>query len=492
MQFGISEAIQHWGRYRPTAPAVVGEGIEISFQQLNASIDSVANIIDEASSPSTRIAVVTPKRLDLVVAIVAVLRARRSVVLLNPGLTAEAIGCNIHETETRTLLRSINALSNRFESTALLRQIAVDFNALPTVPSPPPRRSLATPSDEWGVLFSSGTTGIPKGIVRDHDSIVTELLGWCIELELTKRTTFYIGRPIFYTGGLVLAFATLLVGGQLVLNDPDLDNADATWLDYQAACETQRVDWAFFVPEQLRAFMELVRAGTPNVSGAQNILVMGAPIAAAEKLRASELLHSNIVESWGNTESLGTITDVEDLASRPDSIGRPFLTDALCIVDEEGNELPPDTPGRIAGGEEGGFLEYSNRPEETNRTKRNALIISEDLGFMDADGYFYICGRESEAIEGRRGVVYSSEMEKQLRTVGIVKSCCVVPHEEGGVVVLAVSDGKATTVDCDRRIRQAIESSVDIKNVVILDTLPALSSGKIDRISCKEIASRAQ
>src|SRR5207248_99335 len=83
----------------------------------------------------------------------------------------------------------------------------------------------AAPNDEWGIVFSSGTTGPSKAIERNHYSMVTEHLGWCLELQLRRRTPFYIGRPVFYTGGLVLALSTLTVCGCVIVDD-FADNED--------------------------------------------------------------------------------------------------------------------------------------------------------------------------------------------------------------------------------------------------------------------------
>jgi acyl-coenzyme A synthetase/AMP-(fatty) acid ligase len=222
--------------------------------------------------------------------------------------------------------------------------------------------------------------------------MVTELIGWSLELGLTRHTRFYIGRPIYYTGGLVLALATLLVAGTVVLNDYQSDDsAEEVWKDYQRALEEVSIDFAFFIPEQLREFLRFAAGQRPRT--ARTILTMGSPITGPEKEQVIRAFDCELVESWGNSESLGTITDPEDVHVRPDSIGRPFLTDEMCIVDEEFRLLRSNLSGRLAGSENAGFLRYSNRPDETNLAKRNELIISEDIGFQDEDGFFYIKGR---------------------------------------------------------------------------------------------------
>ena len=226
--------------------------------------------------------------------------------------------------------------------------------------------------------------------------MITEIMGWCLELPLTRQSVFYIGRPLFYTGGLVLALASLFVGATLIVNDyHDDSDADEVWSDFEQHLLAHEVDWAFFVPDQLRAFTRLGRA--PK-RAATTILVMGAPISGDEKRKARDTLGSQIVESWGNSESLGTITEPRDLDLRPDSVGRPFLTDELWVVDETLTPCAPNERGRIAGGETAGFEEYSSRPEATLEVKRKKLIISDDIGYTDECGYFYVTGRDQDIL----------------------------------------------------------------------------------------------
>ena len=130
----------------------------------------------------------------------------------------------------------------------------------------------------------------------------------------------------------------------------------------------------------------------------ETILSMGASISGEEKIKASHVLRSKVVESWGNSESLGTITEPDDLQTRPNSIGRPFLTDELYVLIEDQKMAKPGETGRLAGSEVEGFLKYSKRPKETCLVKRSGMIISDDMGYTDTDGYFYILGRLQDCV----------------------------------------------------------------------------------------------
>ena len=496
MQFGVSESVAHWGKYRPSWPALyVSDGHLVTYGELNSVVDSVAFRVLAAAPDATRVAVTARAKSDLLTGLIGVLRAGKSVVVLNPGLPDHAIRTNLSDCEVSVLIHDAahaniaGLIAPTGTALNFQQPLQASFNTQNILAGIQPRK----PNDEWGVLFSSGTTGTPKGIERDHESIVTELLGWCLELGLTRHSSFYIGRPVFYTGGLVLSLATLLVSGTVFLPDQTDDN-DATeaWTRYQEVAASRQLEWAFFLPDQIRAFCRLAEASREHIHSARSILVMGAPISGDEKVTAARVLQSIIVESWGNSESLGTITDPEDVETRPNSIGRPFLTDELCIVDEDGSPVPPQQVGRLAGSQDAGFSRYSSQPGETARIKRNNLIISDDVGCMDADGYFYVRGRVQDWIRGRTSHVFTPEVESKLKTHASVENCCVVglPTPDGDFQLVA-----AVVVSADKvpdpallefQLNKHLGSDRPLDRVVIFKTLPRLPSGKVDKLAVAE------
>jgi acyl-coenzyme A synthetase/AMP-(fatty) acid ligase len=325
--------------------------------------------------------------------------------------------------------------------------------------------------------------------------MVTESLGWCLELSLNRRVKFYIGRPIYYTGGLVLSLATLTVGGSLVFCDSLDDNRfQDAWAGFLFMCERHALDWAFFIPDQLRAFM--VRAKEEMRFGPfpARILTMGAPISGAEKVAVSRAFQCGVIESWGNSESLGTITDEEDLSQRPDSIGRPFLTDELFIVDDEGNKLGPDQIGRIAGHVEAGFTAYSSQPEATNSTIVRDMIISDDIGKMDPSGHFYILGRVSDVlnVDGRPVTVSMIESLIRSRHADLAFGVVILKRDEQSRPEIGlITEAVTPEVIADIRTLVAGEhASIRLRHLQV-HGVPRLATGKFDRIGAAGMFSRA-
>lgn len=474
-------------------------GRKVTYSEFNDAINSLCSVMSLQVSEKDRIAVAIRSKYEFLVAMVAVLRIGKSVVILNTGLPDEALKINLEDARVSFLVHDnrferITSLLNGSGSTVTINIDQLDLTKVPKKWTDD-RAVIRQPDDEWGVLFSSGTTGVPKGIQRDQNSMVTEFLGWCLELGLNRATCFYLGRPIFYTGGVVLAFSTLLVGGAIILNDfVDDSNPTEVWTDYQRTLSSNDVSWAFFVPDQIRAFISTVETEEAVSNKARNILVMGAPITGEEKINANRLLASDIVESWGNSESLGTITDPEDIEVRPNSIGRPFVTDELYIVDDNLNPLPANELGRIVGNDEAGFFGYCNRPAETERAKQKKLIVSEDIGHTDVEGFFYISAREQECVIIGGETVMLPSIEQKLRQNPIVKDLCVAAFgsEDATVELVALivlaHPPAAEEHDLLGQLNTLLLPSERLGRLVYTESLPKVPAGKVDRPAAERLA----
>lgn len=494
MQFGISEAVSHWGRYHPDDIALTSNEISYTYRELDQDVTRFAQNLSTLTrfTPGTKVALaISPKRLHLI-AFLGVLRSGGVPVFLNTGLTSDIVTHNIVESEARLLVYCEGALTSNLLSTGNAFGVNVE-TLLHNTANSTSADYCCDPENEWGVLFSSGSTGVPKGISRDHYSMVTELVGWCLELSINRKTIFYVSCPLYYTGGIVLTSSTLLAGGHVILNDYKHENdREGIWQDFQATMKFHDVDWAFFVPAQIRVFIGIARAQGSLPLNAKSILVMGAPISGEEKLSIKHVLGSDVVESWGNSESLGTITSPEDLYLRPDSVGRPFISDELFIVDANGSKLAANRVGKIAGGQEAGFSHYCNKRCETDRVKAHDYIISDDIGYMDEDGYFYVKGRAHDLVEVEGRSLFLPDIEELVRSKFKIS--------ELAISLLVSPDGCKTiccaivSQDLEREHLHAAELQISQhlnvhKNSIkltILDNIPYLPTGKLDRIRLAE------
>lgn len=481
MWLAIGDAVEHWARYYPQRPAVIVGDQVCTYQELCNSAQKVGAAILQSSCKG-RIAVAVRDKRHYLACLVGINRIGRSSIVINSSEPDEALRVHLADTMPALLIGD-SQMCYKVQSFRLPNEpICIEMpDNVSTADVPKPDSKQA----EWGVLFSSGTTGISKAIVYDHLAMTSELLAWCLELGIRRDTWFYIGRPVCYTGGLVVALSTLLVGGTVITPEHTIDSDfKAIWHHYQNCIRNYKLNFAFFVPDQLRLFITL----TDNTSGGPTILVMGAPITADEKISASKVLMSPVIESWGNTEGLGTITDIDDLVSRPRSIGRPFVTEKLYVMQDHLGECPIGTIGRLAGLDETMFTEYANRKEATQTVKKQNLVFSDDIGYMDSDGYFYIQGRDQESFIVNGKQVFLSEIDRVVRNVAGVSDVCTLADCRSGITsfhLIVIPNDVNSLVSLEKRIHASIE--MPINGITYASELPRLSSGKLDRIAATQL-----
>ena len=171
-QFDPARALEHWSRYRPTATALINDTTAITYATLDADAARVAESL--TSRPSgERVAILSHSNTELLTLTLGVARSGRPCVVLNPTLPLEALLTNVADSEARTILCTSHAFADDLDRQ--LSEVRAKNSDQSSCESP-----------IWAVLFSSGSTGVPKGIERDRNSIAVEAVGWCLELGLSR------------------------------------------------------------------------------------------------------------------------------------------------------------------------------------------------------------------------------------------------------------------------------------------------------------------
>jgi acyl-coenzyme A synthetase/AMP-(fatty) acid ligase len=487
MQFGISECIETWARSRGDDFALSANATTVSYREFNKDIDRISAFI--AQRKIGRVGVLCEAKRPCLTSIIGILRAGACAVILHPNENPDSLKQAIEDTAASFVI-----FDDAIAAQPWFSQLATD--ACPTIGYKNCRADVhveavdSRPESECCILFSSGTTGRSKGIERDHHSMVSESLGWVIELGLGRQTTFYLGRPIYYTGGLVLALATLTSGGCVAFSDLHAGVGERPeWDAYLAACAITKLQWAFFLPDQLRRF---IREELPaSIEFAHGILTMGAPISGVEKQAIAKRFSCDVIESWGNSESLGTITEPDDIYTRPNSIGRPFVSDKLYILDQDGREAPVGAVGRIAGATEAGFKKYSSLDLDTANAIVGGSIVSDDIGYQDESGYFYLVGRRKEIFKiGDRD--YSLQLvEKQVRDIisDLPIGLCFMDKPSPTVGIAVEQPSQSDAAKLTTEISKATSLPERNLRVVFLVKMPRLPSGKLNKEILAQIIS---
>jgi O-succinylbenzoate-CoA ligase len=350
-------------------------------------------------------------------------------------------------------------------------------------------RSTPKGNDISALVYTSGTTGRPKGVIHTHANDIAIAMNCVMEYGLNRRDNALHIAPLYHVGGMQAYFIPhLLVGGtNVVLGLYEAEKA------LEAIAE-EKITTLFAVPTQIQEMLFHPRFKNTDVSSLRLITTGGAAISSATMERVAKEFCKNIFNGYGMTEaSLALLLHPQDALEKLGSCGKPTLiTEARIIKNDPKKELSPSTT--VAVNEIGQLIVkgpqtmegYWNKPEETSKKLKNGWVYTGDLFSKDQDGYYYFHGRADDMIISGGENIYPREVEEILyRCPGVQEASVVgLPDEKWGTVVTAfivASDKQISSADVDAYIK----SNDDIatykrpKQYQFLDTLPTNPSGKV-------------
>ncbi len=291
--------------------------------------------------------------------------------------------------------------------------------------------------------YTSGTTGRPKGVRRglaplDPDTVATLYTGLLamFGIEAEKGNVHLVGSPLYHTAVLMFASSSLHHGHALVLMD--------RWSpeDCLERVARYRVTTTHMVPTQFHRLLALpddVKARY-DVSSCTHAIHAAAPCPVEIKRRMLEWWGPVIYEYYAATEGGGTLVTPEEWLRKPGTVGRAWPSAEIRILDEEDKPCPPGTPGTVYMKLGQADFEYYKDAEKTKKSRREGFFTVGDVGYLDEDGYLFLCDRKSDMIISGGVNIYPAEIESVLLTHPKVGDVAVfgVPHEDWGEEVKAV------------------------------------------------------
>jgi acyl-CoA synthetase (AMP-forming)/AMP-acid ligase II len=349
--------------------------------------------------------------------------------------------------------------------------------------------ATAGPSDIAYLMYTSGTTGGPKGVMISHAAMVEGTRMLSHEGGISSTDKALIVMPLFHLGGKIEQMNFNLMGAEVVLKAA----FDAE--DILDTIEKERVTAAHFAPAMIQRLLDVLETKPYDVSTLRCVHYASAPMPGPLLRRALDRMGPVFVQVYGMTECLiGTILKShEHLVSSPEgerrlrSAGQPLLGNEVKIVREDGTACDTGEIGEILFRSPTIMSGYWNKPELTAEAIRDGWIHTQDLGFVDGSKFVYVVDRKRDMIISGGENIYSWEVEEALRAHPDVADVAViaVPDEVWGESVKAcvqMRPGRsASEVELIDYTRSKIASYKKPRSIDFVQSLPRLFNGKIDK-----------
>lgn len=351
---------------------------------------------------------------------------------------------------------------------------------------------LCASADAAMILYTSGTTGAPKGVTLSHGNLAANVAAVVGSLRLTGADTVVTPLPFFYAYGASVLHSHLAIGARVVLEHSlafpqavmaTISREQATGFSGVAstyALLLSRVDFRRF---DLRSLRYVTQAGSAM------------PVALTQRLVAA-LPDVRLFVMYGQTEATSRLTclPAEQLSHKPGSVGLPVADTELQVRDSAGHVLSPGEQGEVWVRGPGVMLGYWRDPEATRSVLDGGWLRTGDLGYLDAEGYLYLAGRRSDMIKTGAHRVNPQEVEETIAEFAGVAEVAVAGVADAllGQVIKAFvvpATGAALDVRAIRGHCRARMAAYKVpKSVEIVASLPRTASGKVRRAALQEPA----
>jgi acyl-CoA synthetase (AMP-forming)/AMP-acid ligase II len=491
----LGTLLSRHARYRPEHTAFVFGDHRLTFRQLNARVNRLANALLAAGlRKGDKLATVLPNCLEQVeiygaAAKTGIIMVPQSPLLQASGLAGLLANCDaVMVVSTVALADTLERVRPGLPAIKDDRWILVDparpgFRAyadlLAGAPDTEPPDAALTDQDPYNIMYSSGTTGEPKGIVHTHH--VRSLYG------MLCGSAFRI-RPesvILHSGSLVFngAFITFMpwwyVGCTFILHKA-FDAGEVI-----AEIERSRVTHVVMVPSQIVAVLNHPRFSPRALASLEMWQTVGAPLHLEYKRRIHELLPGRFYELYGLTEGFVTILDRDDAPRKLASVGVPPAHYEMRILDDRNLEVPAGQVGEICGRGPLLMAGYYKRPDLTAKAIVDGWLHSGDLGYVDADGFLYLVDRKKDMIISGGVNVYPRDIEEVIVQHPSVREAAVFGAADpkwGETPIAAVvlrQAGAVTREALTAWINERVGAKFQrVSDVVIVDDFPRNVAGK--------------
>jgi long-chain acyl-CoA synthetase len=488
----VAHFLETSARRAPDRTALVFGDRRLTYAELDRGSGRVAaGLARLGLRPGDRVCLHLANRPEFVLAYYACQKLGVTPVALNVTYVRDELGYIIRDSEAIAILSAAPfaaQLPDPRETPAVRWRVgtgepaALPFEALSTDPSF--RAVDRDREDVAGVLYTSATTGRPKGVMLTQANVVSNTQATVHHLHMTQDDRGLCALPLFHCFGQnFIMNALVAAGGTIVLHERFVP------AEFLAAIDRHRVTILYAVPTM---YIVLLAAGLAahDLSSLRLAFSAAAMLPGDVEQRWTAATGLPISQGYGLTESSPFATYNHEHAHRPGSVGTPIENVEVRVVDEEGREVPDGTLGEIVIRGPNVMLGYLGKPEDTASALRGGWLHSGDIGHRDADGYFHVVDRVKDMINVAGFKVFPREVEEVLFGHPAVAEVAVLGRPDpvkGEVVRACVVVGPGQSVTAEELIERCRGHVAPYKVPVVVEFLTALPKSPTGKILKKNL-----
>jgi len=423
-----------------TKDAVVDGDSIVSWAQFGAGTVQVANALhDLGLSHGDRVIVLMTNSYEMIEAMFGIICGGFCAVPLNCAITDAAVAGMIANSNAQAIIASgvhigrIESLREDLATGIQGKLIGVspredgwhDYQEFRDSAEKVAREITIDPSDECNIIYSSGTTGTPKGIVHDHACREAWGSDMAVGLRYHSGARTLCNLGLFSNISWVAMLATIFAGGTLVVQRR-FDIAGCLEL-----IQREKITHFVMVPLQFQKVLEFEHYDDYDLSSLDSYMCCGSPLAIGLKQDIVARMPGSFIELYGLTEGLVTILSPEDMLEKTESVGRACPGQFLAVIDDDGNLLPSGEAGEIVGKSRfmmAGYHANAEADEESTWVHPSGVkwLRTGDVGKFDDDGFLYLVDRKKDMILSGGQNIYPADIEAAIVAHDAVHEVAVV------------------------------------------------------------------